>query len=453
MQSLEYIREFDKSDNNYEIHHVSKKIMMLEKDEARFQEVFDSMVRADMIYWVYPVYSSFVPYQLLRFIEMVYQHPELDKLKGKYSSQIVTSMNFYDYIPNIYMRQVCEDWGMNVIPGHFANMTDMVFKHGQNSLDVFAKEIQYHVESNFKSVRDYAPTVYESKTYIPEEITACDHNSNYKISLITNNLDPESNLGKMIDVFIKMTPNPVTVLNLHELDIKTGCLGCLHCTMQEGCSIKDDHRKIFDEHIWGSDCVIYAVEIENHAPKSIWKKFEDRHFSNGHRVSVDVKPVGFLFSGPISQESNLREMYEARGDVGHSFQLDSVSDEGDSELITESIKTLSKKMMWALENKASRPQTFWGIAGIKIFRDMIYTMKGLMRDDHKYYKKNKLYDFPQNKKGMIIFSYILGSFMSIKRIKKKILPKLSSSRIKIYQRVIGMKKSSQLKGRELEIGM
>ena len=32
---------------------------------------------------------------------------------------------------------------------------------------------------------------------------------------------------------------------------------------------------------------------------------------------------------------------------------------------------------------------------MKIFRDLIYSMRGVVGDDHRFYKKRKLYDFPQ----------------------------------------------------------
>jgi len=32
---------------------------------------------------------------------------------------------------------------------------------------------------------------------------------------------------------------------------------------------------------------------------------------------------------------------------------------------------------------------------MKIFRDLIYSMRGVVGDDHRFYKKHKLYDFPQ----------------------------------------------------------
>jgi len=66
------------------------------------------------------------------------------------------------------------------------------------------------------------------------------------------------------------------------------------------------------------------------------------------------------------------------------------------------------------------PSTFLGVAGLKIFRDDI--MGGLrvtFRADHKFYKKNKLYDFPQRNPLKNIL-YTLGYFITgIPFVRKK----------------------------------
>ena len=33
---------------------------------------------------------------------------------------------------------------------------------------------------------------------------------------------------------------------------------------------------------------------------------------------------------------------------------------------------------------------------MKIFRDLIWMMRGLMKADHEFYKAHGMYDFPQN---------------------------------------------------------
>ena len=66
--------------HEFEIIHVGKFIRGLEKDPSQWQE---SLRRADLVLFCYPVYTFLVPAQLHRFIELMKENgPEL---KGKYS--------------------------------------------------------------------------------------------------------------------------------------------------------------------------------------------------------------------------------------------------------------------------------------------------------------------------------------------------------------------------------
>ena len=53
---------------------------------------------------------------------------------------------------------------------------------------------------------------------------------------------------------------------------------------------------------------------------------------------------------------------------------------------------------------------------MKIFRDLIYQMRGMMRADHKFYKKQGIYDFPQKKQGRALLMYLVGAMLSSEKI-------------------------------------
>ena len=69
-------------------------------------------------------------------------------------------------------------------------------------------------------------------------------------------------------------------------------------------------------------------------------------------------------------------------------------DEGD---VDKDIDTLAATVAYAMERQYTPPQNFLGVGGMKIFRDLIYMMRGLMRADHKFFKSHGQYDFPQKK--------------------------------------------------------
>ena len=63
-------------------------------------------------------------------------------------------------------------------------------------------------------------------------------------------------------------------------------------------------------------------------------------------------------------------------------------------------------------------------------------MQGMMRADHKFFKKHKQYDFPQKKKGMILAMYLVGMLISNKKIKAKMGNKMTEGMLMPYKKVL-----------------
>ena len=89
-----------------------------------------------------------------------------------------------------------------------------------------------------------------------------------------------------------------------------------------------------------------------------------------------------------------------------------------------------------MENKYVQPRNFYGVGGMKIFRDLIWIMRGIMKADHKYYKKHGVYDFPQKKRGQMMLMCFLGAMVRNKKIKAKMGNKFNEGMIAPYQKVI-----------------
>jgi len=73
---------------------------------------------------------------------------------------------------------------------------------------------------------------------------------------------------------------------------------------------------------------------------------------------------------------------------------------------------------------------------MKIFRDLIYLMRGLMKEDHRFYKKHGMYDFPQKKVGTIFKMQLVGTLFTSKSIRKKMGNKMNEGMIAPYKKVI-----------------
>lgn len=72
---------------------------------------------------------------------------------------------------------------------------------------------------------------------------------------------------------------------------------------------------------------------------------------------------------------------------------------------------------------------------MKIFRDLIYQMRDMMRADHKFYKKQGIYDFPQKKRLTSMKMYLVGALLSNEKILSKMGNKMNEGMIAPYEKM------------------
>ena len=186
-------------------------------------------------------------------------------------------------------------------------------------------------------------------------------------------------------------------------------------------------------HRFIADAVVYAFTIKDHSMGYRFKLYDDRQFCNGHRTVTMGKPVGYLVDGPLSEEENLRTLIEARAQVGGNFLAGVVSDETDPDRETD---RMVRTLVYAVRNRYNPPKNFYGIGGLKIFRDLIFEMQGLMKEDHRFYKEHGFYDFPQRRKGRIAGMYLVSAMMNNEKIRKKIGISMTDGMMMSYNKVI-----------------
>ena len=80
---------------------------------------------------------------------------------------------------------------------------------------------------------------------------------------------------------------------------------------------------------------------------------------------------------------------------------------------------------------------------MKIFRDLIWLMQGMMRADHKFYKAHKQYDFPQKQRGKMLAMYLVGALMNSKKLKAKMGSAMTDGMLMPYQKVLDRVKREQ----------
>ena len=144
-------------------------------------------------------------------------------------------------------------------------------------------------------------------------------------------------------------------------------------------------------------------------------------------------PMGYLINGPYSREFNLQMIVEGRAQVGGNVLAGVATSERDPD---REIDALAASLDYALEHAYTQPQNFYGVGGMKIFRDLIWLMQGMMKADHKFYKAHGQYDFPQKQRGRMLAMYLVGAMMSSPKLKAKAGSQMTDGMLMPYRKVL-----------------
>ncbi len=424
LQTVLYIQKLF-PEHTFDIINASRRIKSLEKD---FSQAKESLEKADLILFSYPVYTFLAPAQLHRFIELTKENGI--NLAGKFAAQITTSKHFYDVTAHNYIKENCLDLGMRYLDGLSADMDDLTTEKGQLQAQKFFEHLVFCAENGLYAEKTQELPAPAYKTVnVPEKT---EKSSVKKVVLVTDCTE-QGQLGDMINAFDAVFPYEVKTVRLNDFPFAGGCLGCLNCASTGKCVYKDGFDSYLRNTIQDSDAIIYAFTVKDHPMGSLSKTYDDRQFCNGHRTVTMGKPVGYLVSGDISREENLRLVLNGRSEAGGNFLAGIASDELDPD---KEIRALSAQLVYALENAYVMPSNFLGVGGIKIFRDLIYGMRGMMKEDHKFYKANGFYDFPQKKKGTTALMYLAGAALSNDKIRSKMGSKMNEGMLLPYKKVL-----------------
>lgn len=413
-------------EHEFNIIHAGQRIKALEKDFSQAKEVLES---SDAILFSYPVYTFLAPSQLHRFIEIM-KEMNVD-VAGKYATQISTSKHFYDVTAHKYIEENSLDMGMRYIRGLSADMEDLLEEKGREDAEKFFDRFLWSVKEEV-----YTAPISQNSNYSPIAPTRALKSEGKRmdkdIIILTDETDDQSNLSKMIEIFRNVLGYETRVVNISEYPLAGGCLGCFRCAVSGKCVYKDKFDSFLRENIQKADAIVYAFNISDHSMGSRFKMYDDRNFCNGHRTVTVGMPVGYIVSGNYSQENNLRNVIEARCETGGNFLSGVATDEFNTD---GQIDDLAKTLTFALETKHTAPQNFWGVGGMKIFRDLIYQMRGMMKADHKFYKQQGIYDFPQKNKGKAMMMYAVGALLSNEKILSKMGNKMNEGMLMPYEQM------------------
>ena len=350
-------------------------------------------------------------------------------LSAKFATQITTSKHFYDVTAHRYVQDNCADLGLKYIRGLSADMDDLLTDKGQKEARDFFDFLCWSVENGKYENPSVAPTTYAQKPVSPVKNEA---EKTGDVVILTDLAEDDAQLSAMINRFRGKFPRKTRIINLREYPFNGGCLGCFNCAVSGKCVHKDGFDEYLRKEIQTAESIVYAFTIKDHSMGALFKMYDDRNFCNGHRTVTIGMPVGYIISGDLSREFNLQTIIEARAQVGTNFLAGAATDESDPD---SEIDRLAETLSYALEHKYVPPQNFYGIGGMKIFRDLIWLMQGMMRADHKFYKAHGQYDFPQKKRGMMLKMYLVGSLLANEKIKAKMGNKMNEGMLMPYEKL------------------
>ena len=435
LQTVRYLERLH-PEHSFDVLHVGQRIKSLERD---FAPAAEQLARADLLLFAYPVYTFIAPSQLHRFIELL-KESGVD-LSGKAATQITTSKHFYDVTAHRYIQDNCIDLGLRFIRGLSADMDDLLSSGGQKEARAFFDRVLWCMENGVFEP-SYALPVSNDYDHALDTLpqSAGEDADKPGDVVIVADLGADADqhrLSRMIARFREALPYKTRVVDIAKYPFKGGCLGCFNCATDGACIYKDGFDAFLRGEIQTAQAIVYAFTVRDHSMGARMKLYDDRQFCNGHRTVTMGMPMGYIVSGPYSAETNLQMIVEGRAQVGGNFLAGVATDERDA---IAQIDALAKSLAYAIEQRYTQPQNFYGVGGMKIFRDLIYQMRGMMKADHRFYKAHGQYDFPQKKKGTILKMYAVGALLSSPKLRAKMGNQMNEGMIGPYKKVVNSAK-------------
>jgi multimeric flavodoxin WrbA len=402
---------------------ISQRIKAIEKSPSEFDRIIADVQAADGVLWAFPLYILLVHAHYKRFIELIFERGAQAAFTDKYAATLSTSIHFFDHTAHNYMHAVCDDLGMRFVESFSADMTDLLNEDGQTKTVQFGEHFLHAMQTHAVTARQYTPLVWRSFQYEPGQTAAPLASGAKKVVILHDSSNPTGNLSSMVARCQAAFTGDVTVINLHDIDIKASCQGCLKCGANYECAFvgKDEFIDFFRSQVMAADILVYAGTIADRYFSSRWKMFFDRSFFNTHTPVLTGKQIAFVISGPFGQLENLREIFTAFIQYQGANLVGFVSDEfGASADIDAALDGLMVRAVRLAEQSYVQPETFLGVGGMKIFRDDIY---GRLRipfpADHRAFQRLGFYKtFPQRDLTSLLLNTFVAPLLSIRSLRQ-----------------------------------
>jgi len=401
---------------------------------------------SDGVLWAFPLYILLVHAHYKRFIELIFERGVQDAFAGKYTATLSTSIHYFDHTAHIYMHGICDDLGMRYFEPFSADMYDLTREEGRRQLESFGRNFLDAIRNQVITQRSYTPLVRRDFLYEPGLAALRIPTAGKKVVILHDGGDPTSNLARMVARCRDNFEGDVTVFNLHEIDIKSSCQGCIQCGSDNQCVFegKDGFIDFFRSQVMAADILVYAGTIVDRYLSARWMTFFDRSFFNTHTPVLMQKQIAFVISGPFGQIPNLVEIFQGFMELQKANLVGFVTDESGSS--TDIDRLLDQLMRTATEYSRigyARPVTFLGLAGTNIFRDDIYgRLRPAFQADHRAYQRLGIYKtYPQVDWKSRLTNLVTGLIFRIPAIKKGFKRKIKEGMLQPLQKEVEKKAS------------
>jgi multimeric flavodoxin WrbA len=422
-------------DVEFKILDVAQKIKKLEEDKEAFQNVIEEVSTSDAVLWAFPLYYLLVSSQYKRFIELIHKRESIFAFRGKPAAVLSTSINYFDHTAHNYMNAICDDLQMKFMDFYSAEMNDLLKPRERQRLKLFGEAFILAIKEGAPAIRNNSPLIASTFAYQPRALKQVETYGK-KVLIVADDIDQNTNLRFMVENLQKTFLPAAELVQIKDVDIKGGCLGCVQCGMDNSCIYhgKDGFIDFFEQKVKTADILFFAGAIHDRYLSALWKCFFDRGFFNGHIPVLEGKQIGFIISGPFGQIHNLREILEAYVGSQRSNLVGFVSDDpGNSEEISEALQTLANRSILYGKLGYFKPPTFLQVGGKKLFRDAVWgRLRPVFQADHRYFKKHGYYNFPQKKYKWRLINNILILLTKIPPFRREFVRRTKSEMIRPF---------------------
>ena len=421
--------------HEFKVFNIAQEFRKIETEQKAFQEIIDAVKSSDGVLWAFSLYILLVHSNYKRFIEFIWERGVESAFKDKYTASLSTSIHFFDHTAHNYINAICDDLDMRYVGSFSADMYDLLKEKEQVKLTLFARHFFEAIENRMPTSKNFMPVVHKKFYYTPGKVGNKIDVGSKKVLILT-----DSTLGRMVQRFRDSFSSEVELVNLNDVNIKGGCLGCIQCGYDNTCAYqgKDGYIGFFNTKVKPADVLVFAGAIKDRYLSSRWKLYFDRSFFMGHAPKYTGKQMGFIISGPLSQIPNLRQILEAYAEGEGASLVDFVTDEPDNSAeIDALLHSLAERLIRFASEGYMMSSTFLGMGGIKIFRDDIWgRLRPTFQADHRRYKKHGVYDFPHNDYKTRIIGGIFVLLTRIPAFRKEYARRTKSEMVKPLQKIV-----------------